>query len=76
MNKIRVQELNLPPLQNLTKRQSQIIDAKLAGIPLPTELMNRAYAEAKRQAKNDPKNPAVTKKAVNLIAMHMVFGEK
>ena len=38
--------------------------------------MNRAYAEAKRQAKNAPKNPAVKKKAVNLIAMHMVFGEK
>lgn len=38
--------------------------------------MNRAYAEAKRQAKNDPKNPAVTKKAVNLIALHMAFGEK
>ena len=45
-------------------------------MPINRELWERAYAEAKRQAKNNPRNPAVTRAAVELIALHMAFGEK
>lgn len=76
VNNIRSRYFNLPPLQNLTKQQSQLIDARMGGMPINRELWERAYAEAKRQAKNNPRNPAVTRAAVELIALHMVFGEK
>lgn len=76
VNNIRSRYFNLPPLQNLTKQQSQLIDARMGGMPINRELWERAYAEAKRQAKNNPRNPAVTRAAVELIALHMAFGEK
>lgn len=76
VNNIRSRHFNLPPLQNLTKQQSQLIDARMGGMPINRELWERAYAEAKRQAKNNPRNPAVTRAAVELIALHMAFGEK
>ena len=76
VNSIRSRYFNLPPVQNLTKQQSQLIDARMGGLPINRTLWERAYAEAKRQAKNNPRNPAVTRAAVELIALHMAFGEK